>query len=91
MILGARAVAGKLTRGFLSGLSTAYCGRLGVGFGAGLCLGRDFAWGAARTRGAGAGGMTPGRIFAEIRKGLIMRNCALGKFLRCALLLAACI
>ena len=40
MILGARAVAGKLTMGFLSGLSTAYCGRLGVGFGAGLCLGR---------------------------------------------------
>ena len=40
MILGARAVAGKLTRGFLSGLSTAYWGRLGVGFRAGLCLGR---------------------------------------------------
>lgn len=85
MILGARAVAGKLTMGFLSGLSTAYCGRLGVGFGAGLCLGRG------ANAGRGRWGMTPGRIFAEIRKGLIMRNCALGKFLRCALLLAACI
>ncbi len=83
MILGALGVAGKLTKAFLSGLNTAYWGCLGVGFGAGLCLGRS------ANAGCGRWGMTPGRIFADVRKGLIMHICALGKFLRCALLLAA--